>query len=359
MALRLDSFGLTELAARPEDAFRLASLAMAEGQRIPGYGGDYYRMRVGDAQVVVRTRGNQETGEEELVGMDTHAASGCLWDCEVVKDLTPPDAPPLSRRVLVKRGDGGDTAAVDLLCADVLPDLRAGGFLRMNMAGFPLRIAYSEGESTGVVEAQEDTVLLEGVITDAKVGETYLGMEPLTKFVSVTVSTRMGDIELCHPMELTAENQRDLVKPGSVVSAYCVLSGDAAAGEYAGGIIFDENRDLTVLAAFFRDGTLGRLGPVLRSDCACTFLANRQEGLESALTLLKVVREDLAAAGLDRVGRGTATGEGRRKCLLLGGEQGWAFLCLLDTDSLGRVREIVITNDPKWDFELDEAQSMS
>ena len=40
MALRLDSFNLTELAARPEDAFRLASLAMAEGQRIPGYGGD-------------------------------------------------------------------------------------------------------------------------------------------------------------------------------------------------------------------------------------------------------------------------------------------------------------------------------
>ena len=41
MAMRLDSFGLTELAAKPEDAFRLAGLAMAEGRRIPGYGGDY------------------------------------------------------------------------------------------------------------------------------------------------------------------------------------------------------------------------------------------------------------------------------------------------------------------------------
>ena len=355
MALRLDSFGLTELAARPEDAFRLASLAMAEGQRVPGYGGDYYRMRVGDAQVVVRTRGDQETGEEELEGMDTHAASGCVWDCKVVKDVTSQDAPPLSRRVLVRRGDGEDRAVIDLLCADVLPDLREGDALRLNMVGFPLRVSYDEGESSGVVEAQQDTVLLEGTVLDAKVGETYLGMEPLTKFLSVTVSTRMGEIELCHPMELVAESQRDLVKPGAVVSAYCVLSGDAAVGEYAGGVLFDEARDLTVLAAFFRDGGLARLVPVLRSDCACTFLENRQEGLENALTLLNAVREDLAAAGLDRVGQGTITSDGSRgrKCLLLGGEQGWAFLCLLERDSLGRVREAVITNDPQWDFEPD------
>jgi len=356
MALRLDSFGLTELAAKPEDAFRLATLAMAEGQHIPGYGGDYYRLRVGDAQVIVRTRGNQETGEEELIGMDTHAASDCVWDCQVVKDVTPEDAPPLSRQVLVRRGDGEDMAVVDLLCADVLPDLREGDSLRLNIVGFPLRVSYDGGESTGVVEAQRDTVLLEGTVTDAKVGETYLGMEPLTKFISVTVSTRMGNIELCHPMELVEESQREFVKPGAIVSAYCVLSGDAAAGEYAGGVLFDGERDLTVVSAFFRDGDLPRLGPVLRSDCICTFLENRQEGLENALTLLNVVREDLTAAGLNRVGRGTVTSEGSRgrKCLLLGSEQGWAFLCLLELDSLGRVRDITITNDPKWDFEVDK-----
>jgi len=354
MALHLDSFGLSELAAKPEDAFRLATLAMAEGQRVPGYGGDYYRLRIGDAQVVVRTRGNQETGEEELVGMDTHADSSCVWDCQVVKDIG--DAAPLCRQVLVRRKDGEDLAVVDVLCADVLPDLRAGDSLRLNMVGFPLRISYDEGECSGVVEAQQNTVLLEGSVSDAKVGETFLGMEPLTKFISVTVSTRMGDIELCHPMELVAENQRELVKPGAVVSAYCVLSGDAAVGEFAGGILFDEERDLTVLSAFFRDGSLARLGPVLRTDCACTFLQNRQEGLENALTLLNVVREDLSAAGLERVGRGTVTSEGcrGRKCLLLGNQQGWAFLCLLELDSLGRVRELTITNDPKWEFDSDE-----
>ena len=54
MAARLDSFGLTELAARPEDAFRLAGLAMAEGRRIPGYGGDYYFYRIGVTSFTIR-----------------------------------------------------------------------------------------------------------------------------------------------------------------------------------------------------------------------------------------------------------------------------------------------------------------
>ena len=187
MAARLDSFALTELAARPEDAFRLAELAMAEGSRIPGYGGDYYYYRIGDAAAVIRTRLDPETGAEELLGMDTHAASGCQWTCRMVKDVTPEDAGPLSRRVLVRREDGGDTAVVDLVCAGVLPDLRKGDELRLNMAGFPLRISYDTGESTGVVEAQVETVLLQGLVRDARVGETFLGMEPLTKFVSVTV----------------------------------------------------------------------------------------------------------------------------------------------------------------------------
>ena len=84
-----------------------------------------------------------------------------------------------------------------------------------------------------MVEAQQNASLLQGVVKDAKVGESYLGLEPLTRFVSVTVSTPLGDVELCHPMELVAEGQRDLVKPGSVVSALCELSGNCAAGEYA------------------------------------------------------------------------------------------------------------------------------
>ncbi len=356
MAMRLDSFALTELAAKPEDAFRLASLAMAEGRRVPGYGGDYYYYPMGDAAAVIRTRLDPDTGEEELLGMDTHAVTACQWECRVVKDVTPEEAGPLSRRVLVKRDERDGLAVVDLICADVLPDLREGDMLRLGMVGFPLRISYDEGGSEDVVEAQRDTVLLQGVVKDAKVGETFLGMEPLTKFVSITVSTSMGDIELCHPMEMVPEGQQDLVKPGTVVSALCALSGDCAVGEYAGGIVFDESRDLAVLSAFFREGDAARLRPLLHGGCVCTFLENRQEGRDNALALLSVVQADLAAAGLTRCAAGRLTGEGvrGRRCLLLGNGEGFAFLCLPELDSLGRVREIAITNDPQVDFEPAE-----
>ena len=161
MALRLDSFGLAELAAKPEDAFRLAGLAMAEGSRLPGYGGDYYRLRMGDAQVVVRTGRDRESGQEELLGMDAHAGSSCLWTVRVEKDLTPPGADALSRRILAGREEGPERAVVELLCPDVLPSIREGDTLRLNMAGFPLRISYDAGESSGAMEAGEDTTLLQ------------------------------------------------------------------------------------------------------------------------------------------------------------------------------------------------------
>lgn len=355
MAARLDSFGLAELAAKPEDAFRLAGLAMAEGARVAGYRGDYYRYRMGDAVAVVRTMNDPETGQEELLGMDTHAASACVWDCRVVKDVTPAGADPMSRRVLVRCGEGEDRAVVDLVCPEVLPAIEEGDRLRLGMAGFPLRISYDQGESSGVVEAQQDTVLLQGVVKDAKVGETFLGMEPLTKFLSVTVSTRMGDVELCHPMEMVAEAQKDNVRPGAVVSAYCVLSGDAAVGGYAGGLVFGEGPDLRALAAFFQRGGVERLRPLLRSDCAAVFLENRQEGLENAMALLELVRQDLGEAGFTYCAPGVETspgGRGRRLLLLGDGQGCFVLLCRVDVDSLGRVRELSITNDPDCEFEL-------
>ena len=57
---------------------------------------------------------------------------------------------------------------------------------------------------------------------------------------------------------------------------------------------------------------------------------------------------------MNRPARGTLAGEGvkGRPCLLLGGEEGFAFLCLVELDSLGRIREIVISNDPETEFEL-------
>ncbi len=358
MAIRFDSFSLNDLAAKPDDAFRLCSLAMTGGQRVQGYSGDYFRMYLGDAMVVVRTMLDSETGEESLLGMDTHAVSDCVWECRVVKDVTPADADPMQRRLLVTKDGREDTALVDVLCGDVLPEIVPGMTLQMNMAAFPKRIVYSESGKGSVVEATDDAVLLEGVVKDAKVGESYMGLELMTRFARITVETPMGDIELCHALDAVSEDQKDLVKNGSVVSAYCQLSGDAAIGQYAAGILYNVDQDLTLLSAFFRDGGVQRLRPIFRSDCVVTFLENRQEGNEMCLSLLEEVSKDLREAGLYHATPGRITGGENlaipgQKCLLLGnGNEGeYAFLCLPEVDSLGRIRYLRITNDARYEFE--------
>ncbi|MBR2895312.1 MAG: hypothetical protein IKC03_06610 [Oscillospiraceae bacterium] len=357
MAVRFDSFHLNDLAAKPEDAFRLCSLAMSAGQRIQGYSGDYFRMYLGDTMVIVRTMLNPATGEEELLGMDTHAVSDCIWECRIIKDVTPANADPLSRRLLVSVDGREDTALIDVLCADIIPDFLPGMTVHLNMAAFPLRIAYSETGKGSVVEATEDAVLLEGVVKDAKVGESRMGLELMTKFVRLTVETPMGDVELCHPFDLVADDQKDLVKNGSIVSAYCHLSGDLAIEKYTAGIHFNIDQDMAVLAAFLRNGGIQRLRPILRSDCVTTFLKNRQEGLEMSLSLLEEVGQQLREAGLYHAVPGRITGgEGLaipgQKCLLLGNSEGeYAFLCLFDVDSLGRIRSLNIINDTRYEFE--------
>lgn len=364
MAAKFDCFGLTDLVAKPEDAFRLVSLAMADGQRVRGYAGDYYRFLAGDAKVIVRTMLDETTGEEQLLGVDTHAVSQCTWDCRVVKDVTAEDADPLSRRLLVAVEGCDHTAVVDVVCADVMPNLDQG--LRLNMVAFPLRLNYSDDPCTPVVEAQRDTVLLQGTVKDVKVGKTYLGLEPLTRFISTTVSTSMGDVELCHLAEMVPEAEKDLVRVGATVSALCILSGDAAVGQYAGGIVYSPEQDRELLRTFFRCGDGQRLRPVLHSKCAVTFLQNRQEGIELALSLLEAVGTELRDADITdcdfgRITSVEQTGENipsftpGQPCLLLKNSQGaYAFLCLMETDSVGRIRSIVITNDSRYDFEITE-----
>ena len=366
MAARFENFSLQDMVAKGEDAFRLYSLAVTAGQHVRSYRGEYFRLGLGDASVVVRMMSNGEDGEDQLLGMDTHAVSKCVWDCKIIKDITPPDADPLSRRLVVGVDGTEHIATVDVLCAQVLPSCNEGERIRLNMAAFPLRVAYSEEGGENLVDAQDNSVILQGVVKDVRVGETYMGLELLTKFVTATVTTSMGDVEMCHSFDAVSEEQKDLVKVGSVVSAYCVLSGDAAVGEYAGGLVYGEEQDLRLLEDIFTNGEAERISSILHSDCSLTFLQNHQNGAELVYGLLSVVAEDLSEAGLNHVVQGRIVGVEQtgknpplyipgKRCLLLGDDKGgFAFLCYVETDSLGRLKNITITNDARYDVEVLE-----
>ena len=393
MATAFENFQIQDLVARPEDAARLAMLATAEGQRVRGYGGDYFRLALGDAAVIVRAAQDPETGERQLLGMDTHAASDCVWTCEAADDITPPDYDRLQRRLLVT-GPSGAVAAVEVVDADVLPDVRPGTPLRLNMVGFPRWIEYLDGEedyarslerrgededpalplgglfALGLAreDGAESLVLLRGRVTDMKVGETYMGLEPMTTFIRTTVETELGPIELCHTAEMVAADQKDRARVGAEVSALCLLSGDAAVGELIGGVMFDEGQDLALLRSFFERGDAERLRPALNGECR--YLSDEAadrviEGADGVVALLRSVEEAVdagscyfaypavitgvdAAEGEER----PAYGKGKR-CLLLaqGGPERYVALCFVELDSLGRIRTLHLSRDGRYSFE--------
>lgn len=405
MATAFEHFALTDLVAKPEDALRLASLAAVEGEKIRGYGGNYFQYRMGDARVIVRTAMNYDSGESELLGLDTHAASDCVWECTIAQDVTPPDYDSMERRLIVT-GPGGGAAVVELVNADVLPSFRPGRALRLNMAAFPRWVDYlpdeaayvaaqkgkQDGEnlvlsqgglfSCGYVlkndpsapptQLEENLVQIRGLVKDVKVGETFMGLEPMTTFIRATVETHFGDIEVCHTAEMVSEGQKDLVKVGSTLSALCILSGDPAIGAYAGGIFHSEEEDLDLLQYFFENGGADRLRPALHSECVYVsdYSGSALEGAEATVALLKEVSEALdeesryfaypaQITSVDEAAGKTAPAYGKgKRCLLLaqGGPEQYVALCFVETDSVGRIRTLRLSQDQRYHFQRLDKQ---
>jgi len=400
MAVAFGNFALDDLVAKAEDAGRLASLAIASGQRIAAFGGDYYRCWLGDAVVIVRTRTNYETNELELLGMDTHGASDCVWDCRIVENITPPYYDDMDKRLLVT-GNGTSMAVVEVVNSDVLTSFEPGTPLRLNMVAFPRWIDYhtdeesyraaqekkGKGENSVLLPGglfacgyahcmdsemaldNENLVLLRGVVKDMKVGQTAMGLEPMTTYIRTTVETKLGDIEICHTAEMVAEEQKELAKVGATVSALCVLSGDVAIGGLASGVFYSEKTDLELLKQFFEHGNAERLRSAFHGDC--TYISERSEetvqGADSVTALFKDVEEAMSEknpyyaylahiTGVDQVeGRAMPVYGTGKPCLLLaqGEPDKYVALCFVETDSFGRIRTLRMSCDERYDFELD------
>jgi len=398
MAFAFENFALNDLVAKPEDAMRLASLAAGTGQRIPAYGGEYYRYWLGDAQVVVRTWNNYETGEMEIGGMDTHAASDAVWECEIADDLTPEYYDCLSRRLLVS-GEQGGAAVVEVVNADVLPTFAVGTKVKLNMVGFPKWVQYydngeeycaaqknkdeileegdiyaygyavSHDSESGIQTDEENLVLLRGVVKDVKVGESYMGMEPMTTFIRTTVETVFGDVELCHIAEQVVEEQKEKVKVGATVSTLCFLSGDAAVGGLVGGVFFDEETDIILLKNFFENGGADRLRTAMHGECTYYSEVAKEpvQGLDNVIAILKDVEAALDAdhcyfaypariTEVEKVeGKAPCSYGVGKKCLLLaqGGPEQYVALVFVETDSFGRIRELRLSCDERYNFEKE------
>ena len=75
-----------------------------------------------------------------------------------------------------------------------------------------------------------------------------------------------GELEFDHSFDQVPEDLRDNIKVGSIISGVCMISADAAIGEYENGIVKDFDHDLRLVRFTLAKGETERLRSVLTAD---------------------------------------------------------------------------------------------
>ncbi len=267
---------------------------------VVGFSGLYLNYSMNsNVRFIVRAPGSSGTWEE--AGMDVHHMGNCVWDCRVHgADLTPPGSDPLRRRCMVtESAGGGSMAVVNVVNADVLPSYKAGETIRLQVAGYaksvdfyPDEAAYlkfldnipegwrslyagtpllpigriknmdSQTQGKEVEYDIDDLMFVHGEVMEIRrlCNELYPGGitgDP-PEYLGVRIATPMGELELFSPEEIIEPPSQAFVWPGAIAAAMVTLTGNAAIGEYADGIISDRSHGLRLLRRGFEDGDLSR-----------------------------------------------------------------------------------------------------
>ncbi len=303
MANVFENYGLG-LIGGDESAFtEFVKYCTAIGKPIPGYYGTPYLFQpLGHVELWLRTD-YDEDGNLAIDGVDLHSCGNCIWDVFPTGiDISSPDEAKLSRTLMVQHKDGrGGMLPVHIVNSDVLPSLMSDDEMRLQVIAQPLHIGYyadedeymaaqSEVDRYGKRWAIGDGALLSTqflynhsperyeqgryyetdryVMFRATVTKLYHGtfdMEGVKKnlFIRCFAQTEYGELEFDHTIDQVPEELRKNIKVGAVIGGVCVISGDAAIGEFENGPVRDSDHDLRLLRYSFEKGRAERLRSVL------------------------------------------------------------------------------------------------
>ena len=270
-----------------------------EGKSLPVYkpGCMYINYWMDWAQFSIHLKKRHEPEGYSVCGFDTHVSGKTCWDCRVLEVLEPIDADdPLEKRVLVEPVRGKGMAVVDVVNGDVLPSYYPGSVLRLQIVALCQRIkyypdqdAYFEAESvvcdlpglpssnkprricaddgtlfpTGflhrhrVVDGQtrekdddprcDSYTAVKGIVKRLSKLPVQLDNKTISVLVACEVDTHWGSLTLIHPLADWDANENGRIAVGSIVSATCILSGDAMISIYENGPVYDIVHNLRLL----------------------------------------------------------------------------------------------------------------
>ncbi len=407
---QLRCLGIEHLIENEDATLGLISYILHNGKPIAGYSnGPYIFHSLGYAEFSARTIINHESKQIEFTGMDVHCSGPCSWEMRIAHDVTPSDWEPTRRRLICKDAkDGSGMIVINVVRADVLPSFVEDAPIRLQLVAFPLSIELFESE-TAYADAQpafnslgkkflmgdgslfpigfmnrcsvkepgspvsedtssDDVMLIRGKIKALAPGKVIINDQEIQPFIDGIIETIHGDLEVVFTFNQIAEAQQRLLKPGTVLSATVILSGDAAIKDYVGGFVKDERRHLALLRHTFLLGQAERLLPVLSEKVSyySEFAEVQLRGKEKIVAHLNKVHANTkglyfvdfatvicALPGTNPVERTYLSGD---RCVALAFEKpkNYVALAFVNLDEENNIESIYLANWKKFIFKTDE-----
>lgn len=405
MATIFENFGLEVfLEADDEELETFFTYLASEGKPLMGYNGNPYLFkRAGSAEFWFKTAINHEEETISIEKIHLHCGNTCVWNVECTDiDITPKDNPDFSKVIFFNNaGTSSGFLPIEVITADVMPSFLAGDKMKMQVVALPLEVNYHKNEeeymesldledkqkwpigdgallpihflnnhSIQNYEANEEYETDKYIHFRATVKKLYKGVFELDEnkhntFIRCLVDTAFGELEFAHSVDQVAEDQRENIKIGSVISGVCIISGDAAIYEYDKGIIRDFEHNLKLLRNIFATGNPERLITVLADD-AIYDSDNYEEkiiGKHKIIEFIKHVDENRESRYITKYATITEIDEDASsmeysvgtKCFVLAEKDcDYESIVFITVNEEGLISKIKISNDGRYFFEVDE-----
>jgi hypothetical protein len=207
--------------------------------------------------------------------------------------------------------------------------------------------------------------MIKGIVKMVQPGLIKFGKMISYDYMDVVISTEFGDLEIVHTMDQIHEDQRELVKVGSIVSGMFILTGDVAIASYKNGIVKNKKNHLALLRYTLQSGDPERLRYVLSenveyiSDNAKTTFV----GIDSVIDRFKFVRKsnpDTSFFALNA--KIISVDEGEEilphkvgdDCVVIAmnDKTNYISICFIEMDKDKKISKIHITTNPRYHFRV-------
>lgn len=378
----------------------LTNYVVEEGKIEEGYGKEIcIRKTTANVDLCFYADLDQEDNKKMYAkGLHFHCSSLDVWKMKILAKMLDNDSDSYNfRRLLVTRPDGDGLLVVNLINADVLPSFVPGTEFQAQVIAFPYDFKYFETEkdyeeavdenlsgrhlyhADGFVlpaaflmnhgiesealedKAPDDLTVIKGTVK--KVQKNTLEIENEHTFYHVTIGTMWGDIQVVHSINHIEENQIELIEEGSIVYGNFWIQGDPAILKYENYALNADN-NLRLLQHIFVYGESDRLKKALADNAVFETISSEMiyEGKDDIIARLKYVSDNCKDECYAHIARITDIKDSSdtlhpigTNCIVLayGDKEDYASIAFLQTNEDGLITKIEITDDDRYQFEID------